>query len=112
MSTRAPEPGLLTVCPARGGEADRRQPPPGACADIYDWGIDSIGMAENAPLRRWPTTIKCDGLPDAPHERVTWLGDWVPENEDSCEPECFVCGNHGMSTAPRYPYKAMTRPCP
>jgi hypothetical protein len=55
-------------------------------------------------LRRWPTTLGCQGTMETPHELVTWLGSWVPEDESSNEPACWVCGAHPYSTPPRYPY--------
>lgn len=55
-------------------------------------------------LRRWPTTLGCQGSQESPHELVTWLGTWVPEDESSNEPACWVCGSHPYSTPPRYPY--------
>ena len=55
--------------------------------------------------RRLPTTLACEGTTKSPHEAVTWLGTWVPGDESSNEPACWVCGAHPYSTPPRYPYK-------
>jgi hypothetical protein len=54
--------------------------------------------------RRLPTTLGCQGTEHSPHDLVTWLGSWVPGDETSNEPACWVCGSHPYSTPPRYPY--------
>jgi hypothetical protein len=54
--------------------------------------------------RRWPVTLGCHGTEDIPHELVTWVGTWVPGDESTSEPACWVCGGHPYSTPPRYPY--------
>jgi hypothetical protein len=54
--------------------------------------------------RRWPVTLCCDGTETAPHDTVTWMGTWEAGDESTNEPDCWVCGTHPRTTAPRYPY--------
>lgn len=54
---------------------------------------------------RLPTTLGCQGTEQSPHDPVTWLGTWVPDDETTNEPSCWVCGEHPYSTPPRYPYR-------
>lgn len=54
--------------------------------------------------QRWPVTLTCGGTPAMPHEPVSWLGSWESGDENTTYPPCWMCGERGRSTPPRYPY--------
>jgi hypothetical protein len=65
-------------------------------------------------ILRCPGTLGCQGTPHHPHERVTWVGTWIPREGDvTCDPPCWVCGAPGHSTPPRYPrFNLLSTPIP